>query len=121
MRRNRKFVAKFTTVINWNVNRSGFNWFVLHVDYESGVTEGRKIQQRFVDETGNVDTGQVILVCYMVRNRSLPTAGTIEDLEEEEEEEEKEEEENKKRRKRKEEEEEEKKNNNKKKLFVLRL
>jgi hypothetical protein len=36
-----------------------------------------------MDETGTVDT--VILVCYIVRNRSVPTAGTIEDHEEEEE------------------------------------
>jgi hypothetical protein len=36
-----------------------------------------------MDETGTVDTGKIILVCYIVRNRSLPTAGTIEDLEEE--------------------------------------
>jgi len=33
-----------------------------------------------MDETGTVDIGEVILVCYMFRNRSRPTAGTEEEV-----------------------------------------
>jgi len=40
MRRNRKFVVKVITIINWNISWCGFNWFVFHADAESGIIEG---------------------------------------------------------------------------------
>jgi len=39
MRRNRKFVLKVATGINWNMNKSRFNCFVLRADAESSITE----------------------------------------------------------------------------------
>ena len=63
MRRNRKFVLKVATGINWNMNKSRFNCFVLRADAESSITEEQNIQLGFMDESEIVFTGKVILVC----------------------------------------------------------
>jgi len=49
--------VKLTQGFSWNVNKEGFNWFLLHSDSESGLIEGWKIQVGGINSTGRVDTG----------------------------------------------------------------
>jgi len=53
----RKFVEKLTQRVSWNVNKEGFNGFLLHSDSESGLIEGWKIQVGGINSTGRVVTG----------------------------------------------------------------